>query len=125
VALPEFPSTVLETETAFHVGRLVRAAGYELEVTPRPNGADLAAGRDGTIWATFHVDIDQRRPLFLRLGATVWGGARTAIGSDVPWDAKPDEPLSAFVRDRLELACKRGRSQNPDHCAECPNPKHR
>ncbi len=123
--LAEFPNTVLETETALKIGMLVRASAYELEVTPRPSGADLAAGREGTIWATFHVDADPKRPLFLRVGATVWGGARRGIGTEVRWDSPAGEQLEAFVRDRLEFACKQGRTQDPEHCAKCPVPSHR
>lgn len=107
------------------IGLHVRAAAYELEVTPRPNGADFAAGREGTVWATFHLDVDPRRPLFLRVGATVWGGARTNLQEDVTWDAKATPAFAAFIKDRLALACKRGRSQDPDHCRHCPEPAHR
>src|SRR5687767_9734316 len=104
---------------------MVRAAGYALEVAPRPNGVDLAAAREGTVWATFHVDVPKGRPLFLNVGATVWGGARQGHEGEIAWDASPDERLSAFVRDRLALACKKGRAEDPDHCAECPDPTHR
>lgn len=121
----EFPSTVLETETAVQLGLLIRSAAYQLEVTPRPNGADLAAGREGTVWATFHVDVDPRRPVFLRVGATVWGGARTNFADDLTWDAKATPRLAAFVKDRLALACKRGRAEDPEHCRDCPEPSHR
>jgi len=107
------------------IGLMIRGAAYQLEVTPRPNGADFAAGREGTVWATFHVDVDRRRPLLLRVGATVWGGARTNLSEDVAWDAKPAPPFAAFVRDRLALACKRGRAEDPDHCRDCPEASHR
>ena len=120
-----FPSTILETETAVQVGLLIRSAAYALEVTPRPNGADLAAGREGTVWATFHLDVDPRRPLLLRVGATVWGGARTNFSEELTWDAKPTPGLVAFVRDRLALACKRGRAEDPEHCRACPEASHR
>lgn len=123
--MADFPSTILETETAVQVGLLIRSSAYALEVTPRANGADLAAGREGTVWATFHLDVEPRRPLFLRVGATVWGGARTNLADDLTWDARPSPALAAFVRDRLALACKRGRAEDPEHCRECPDPTHR
>lgn len=123
--MPPLPPTVLETETAIQIGLLIRAAGYDVDVTPRPTGADLAAERHGTVWATFHVDVDRKRPLFLRVGATVWGGARVGSGREVPWDEPPAEPVVAFVRDRIALACKKGRQENPDHCRECPDASHR
>ena len=119
------PATVLKTEVALQIGLLVRSAAYDLEVAPRPNGADLAAARDGTVWATFHVDVDRRRPLNLLVGATVWGGARTSLPAEVAWDSPQKDVVSDFVRDRLALACKRGRAENPDHCARCPDPRHR
>ncbi|HLE47625.1 MAG TPA: hypothetical protein VI818_04950 [Candidatus Thermoplasmatota archaeon] len=123
--MPSIPTRVLETEAAIQIGLLIRAAGYEVDATPRPDGADLAAGRRGTIWATFHVDMDRKRPLFLRVGATVWGGARVPAASDVAFDAEPDVHVKAFVRDRLALACKKGREESPDHCDACPDPTHR
>lgn len=107
------------------IGLLVRQCGYELEATPRANGADLAAGRDGTVWATFHLDVDRRRPLNLLVGATVWGGARVALEGAVPFAGEPARGLEGFVRDRLALACRKGRAENPDHCAACPDPSHR
>lgn len=123
--MASFPNTALETEAALKLGMMIRAAGYELDPSPRKNGADLAAARHGTIWLTFHVDVDPGKPLLLRIGATVWGGARINTGFEVPWDASPDERLIKFARDRLALACKRGREESPDHCEECPEPSHR
>lgn len=118
------PTTILETEAALLLGKLVQEAGYELEVTARKGGADLAASRRSTIWATFHVDVDRARPLFLRVGATVWGGARIATRFDVAWDGPPDPRLRTFAHDRLAMACKKGREESPDHCDACPQPGH-
>jgi hypothetical protein len=116
--------SVLETEAAFEIGKLVRAAGYGLEVAPRAKGADLAASRDGTVWATFHLDVDGKHADALHVGATVWGGARSPGPPDLPRRGTLNGRLSAFVRDRLLLACKRGRAENPDHCSTCPDPTH-
>ena len=124
-SLAAFPQAVLETETAIKIGLLIRAARYEVDATPRSNGADLAAERHGAIWATFHVDVDREKPRFLRVGATVWGGARVSAGRHVPWDEPADDRVVAFVRERLAVACKKGREANPDHCKDCPDAGHR
>jgi hypothetical protein len=123
--LADVPETVLQTEAALRVGRLVQDFAYQLEVTPRPKGADLAAARDGTVWATFHLDVDPQRPLQLRVGATIWGGARANLDAPVEWTGAPPKALDEFVRQRFDVACRRGREENPDHCAECPIPGHR
>ena len=124
-AVASFPETALATEAAIRMGLLVGEAGYDLDATPRPKGADLAARRHGTTWATFHMDVDRARPLLLRIGATVWGGARQDMADDVLWDGPPGEALDRFVRERLAFACKRGRAEDPEHCAECPDLTHR
>lgn len=123
--MADAPQTPLSTEAALAIGLLIRHAGYEVDVAPRPGGADLAAAREGTVWATFHLDLDKRKPLNLRVGATVWGGARIACPVEVPYDGAPDPRLEEFVKERLAMACKKGRLENPDHCAECPDASHR
>jgi len=118
------PETVLETEAAVRVAMAIRNAGYELEATPRGQGADFGAQRNGTVWATFHLEVDKRRPLFLKLGATVFGGARQEAPGAFPYDereAYADSRVEAFVRDRLALACRRGLEQDPQHCDACPD----
>lgn len=121
--MSDYPDSVLDTEAALRVGVAVHAAAYELEPAPRKNGADLSALRNGSVWATFHLDVDAKRPLFLRFGATVFGGARQDAAGTFPFhdpEAFRDGRIEAFVGDRLALACRRGLEQDPRHCDACP-----
>jgi hypothetical protein len=117
------PESALETEAALRVGVAIHAEGYEVEPSPRKNGADFGALRHGSVWATFHLDVDPRRPLFLRLGATVFGGARQDATGTFPYDdaaTYTDGRVERFVSERLALACRRGLEQDPRHCDACP-----
>lgn len=119
----EPPESLLATDLAERIGLAVRAAGYELEVVPRKEAADLGAARNGVVWATFHLGYEPKRPLFVRIGATVWGGARQDFSEALPYDdprAAADGRVEGFVRERLGVACRRGLEQDPGHCDACP-----
>jgi hypothetical protein len=75
------------------------------------------------VWATFHLGYDRQRPLFVRVGATVWGGARADFPQLLAYDdaaAARDGRLDAFAADRLALACRKGLAEDPGHCDACP-----
>lgn len=115
---------LLRTEAALRLGLLVHACGYEVEPAPRAHGVDFGAVRNGTVWATFHLESDAHDSERLRLGATVFGGARQDAPTPLTPTLVPPETaqrLEAFVRDRLRWACKRGCEQDSKHCADCPD----